>query len=82
MTCKTWPTSTHVGHAPLRLRFNDRPWLCGQLKNRSQLTFAQERQKHDLAIRKFERIVMGGCPVLVDLPKDGGLVIDHFVPPT
>jgi hypothetical protein len=44
--------------------------FCGQLKNRSLLTFAQERQKHDLAIRKFERIVMGGYPVLVDLPKD------------
>jgi hypothetical protein len=33
------------------------------------LTLTQECQGHDLAVRKFQRIVMGRHPVFVDLPK-------------
>jgi hypothetical protein len=46
------------------------------------LTFAQARQEHDLAVWKLQRIVMGRWPVLVNLPKDGGPVIDYLIPPT
>jgi hypothetical protein len=55
---------------------NHSPWLRRQLKNRSLLTLAQERQKYDLAVRKFQCIVMGGDFVFVDLPKDRCLILD------
>jgi hypothetical protein len=51
------------------------------LKNRSVLTLAQQRQEDDLAVWKFQRIVMGGDLFFVDLPKDCRLVIDYFIPP-
>jgi hypothetical protein len=38
------------------------------------LTLTQESQRHDLAVRKFQRIVVGRHPVFVDLPKDRGLI--------
>jgi hypothetical protein len=43
------------------------------------LTLAQERQEYDLAIRKLQRIVMGGDLVFVDLPKDRSLILDCTV---
>jgi hypothetical protein len=49
------------------------------LKNRSLLTLAQERQEHDLAVWKFQRIVMDGDLVLVYLPKDRRLILDCTV---
>jgi hypothetical protein len=49
---------------------NRSPWLRLQLENCSFLTFSQTCQEHDLAVWKFQRIVMGGDPVFVDLPKD------------
>jgi hypothetical protein len=45
------------------------------------LTLAQERQEEDLAVRKFQRIVMGRDLVFVDLPKDRCLVPDCTVVP-
>jgi hypothetical protein len=45
------------------------------------LTFAQESQKHDLAVGKFQRIVMSDDPVFVDLPKDRCLVLDYIIVP-
>jgi hypothetical protein len=56
-------------------------WLSGQLKNRGLLTLTKERQQQDLAVRKFERIVMGHCLFFVDLPKDRCSVVEHILPP-
>ena len=53
-------------------------WLSGQLKNRGLLTLTKERQQQDLAVGKFERIVMGHCLFFVDLPKDRCSVVEHF----
>jgi hypothetical protein len=52
------------------------------LQNRSLLTFIQTCQEHDLAVRKLQRIVMRRHLFLVNLPKDRGVVVDYFVPPT
>jgi hypothetical protein len=41
----------------------------------------QECQEHDLAVGKFQRIVMSDGSVFVDLPKDRGLVVDYIVVP-
>jgi hypothetical protein len=40
------------------------------LKNRSLLAFSQTCQEHDLAVWKFQRIVMSGDLFFIDLPKD------------
>jgi hypothetical protein len=60
------------------------PWIFGcrwQLQHRCLLAFYEGRQKNDFAIWKFQRIVMGGPPVLVDLSEDRGPVAYHrFVP--
>jgi len=80
-----WPLgcrSTHVGYSFLRLGLNGSFWSRRQLKNRSLLIFGQECQKHDLAVRKLQRIVMGRDLFLVDLPKDRGGVVEYFIPPT
>jgi hypothetical protein len=45
------------------------------------LTFKQECQEHNPAVRKFQRIVMSVDLFFVDLPKDCRLVIDYFIPP-
>jgi hypothetical protein len=67
---------------PPGLSLDDSLWLGRQLKNRSLLTLTQECQGHDLAVRKFQRIVMGCHPFFVDLPKDRCLVIDHCPAPS
>ena len=67
--------SAHVGCPLLLLTLVSSLWLRRQLKNRSLLTLAQERQEYDLAIRKFQCIVMGGDLVFVDLPKDRRLIL-------
>src|ERR1700722_19032299 len=56
-------------------------WLSGQLQNRGLLTLTKERQQQDLAVRKFERIVMGHCLFFVDLPKDRCSVVEQIFPP-
>jgi IS30 family transposase len=52
--------STNVGRPLLGGRFNGSLWLGRQLKNRSLLTLTENREQYDLAVRKFDRIVMGG----------------------
>jgi hypothetical protein len=61
--------STHVGRPLLGCRFDGSLWLGRQLKNRRPLILTQDRQQHDLAVRKFERIVMCRYLFFVDLPK-------------
>jgi len=51
------------------------------LKNRGLLTFFQKRQQYDLAIRKFERIVMDTFVLLIDLTENCGLVVDFSLTP-
>jgi hypothetical protein len=46
------------------------PWAC-----------FQKREQHDLAVRKFRRVVVVHPFVFVDLPKDRGLVPDHSLAP-
>jgi hypothetical protein len=60
---------------------NRSPWLRWQLENRGLLILTQARQEHDLAVRKFQRIVMSGDLVFVDLPKDRRLMLDCTVVP-
>ena len=52
--------STDIGRPLLAHRFNRSLWLGRQLKNRSLLTLTEYGQQHDPAVRKFDRIVMGG----------------------
>ena len=40
---------------------------------------SQTRQEHDLAIWKFQRIVIGGDPFFIDLPQDRRLVFDQLI---
>src|SRR5215468_6913152 len=72
----------HMGCAPLDFRFYGVPWRRRQLKNRGLLIFSQTCQEHDLAVRKFQRIVVGDDPFFIDLPKDRRLVLDDLMPPT
>ena len=54
---------------------------CWQLQHRRLLAFYQGCQKNDFAVWKFQRIVMGGPLVFVNLSEDRGPVADHrFVP--
>src|ERR1700733_2082572 len=73
--------SAHVGDALLGIRLGRGRWLRRQLKHCCRLTLAQERQQHDPPIRKFERIVMCGRLVLVDLSKDCRPVDGLRLPP-
>jgi hypothetical protein len=73
--------ATHKCDPPLRFNLSRSPWLCWQLENCSFLTFAQTCQEHDLTIWKFQRIVMSGDFVFVDLPKDRRLMLDCTVVP-
>jgi hypothetical protein len=63
----------------LSFNLNSSLWLRRQLKNRSHLTFSQTRQEHDLAVRKFQRIMVGSDPLFIDLPKDRRLGFDHLI---
>jgi hypothetical protein len=73
--------SAYTGHSALGVSLNSRPWLNWQLENRSLLALSQRCQEHDMAVRKFQRIVMGGELVFIDLPKDRCLMFDCVVPP-
>jgi hypothetical protein len=66
---------------PLGFNLDSSPWLRRQLQYRRLLTLAERCQKHDLAIWKFQRIVMCCQSVFVDLPKDRGLMLDRIVVP-
>lgn len=50
------------------------PASTRQLQNRQVLAFAEIRDKHDLAIRKFQGVVVGSRSVEIDLPETR-----HFV---
>jgi len=71
----------HVSDALLGIHLSRGRWPRRQLQDCCGLIFVQVRQQHGPAIRKFERIVMGGGLVFVDLAKDGGLVVDCPRPP-
>jgi hypothetical protein len=73
--------SADVGCPSLGFSLTDSLGFGRQLKNRRLLTLIKECQKHNPAIWKFQRIVMGGDLFFVDLPKDCSLVVDHFTPP-
>jgi hypothetical protein len=60
----------------LGFNLNRSPWLRWQLENCSFLISFQTCQEHDLAVWKFQRIVMSGDLVFVDLPKDRCLLLD------
>jgi hypothetical protein len=47
----------------------------GQLQNSRLLALLEECQKDDLAIRKFQSVMMDCLFVFIDLPKDCGLVL-------
>ena len=66
----------HVGDALLGIRLGRGSWPRRQLKHGCRLTLAQACQQHGAPVRKFERIVMCGQLVLVDLSKDCRLVVD------
>jgi hypothetical protein len=51
------------------------------LKNRRLLTLIQECQEHDLAIRKFQLIVVCRHLSLIDLPKNRRPVFYYLVVP-
>jgi hypothetical protein len=68
--------STDVSNPYLGFDFGRGNWLGRKLEHRYFLTFKQVGQQHHLAVRKFQRIVMRSRVVLVDLPKDGGRVIE------
>jgi hypothetical protein len=61
---------SQVYHLLLGLHFSGRIWFRWQLQNRDLLALTQPCQEHDLTIRKFQRIVKRGNPVLVDLSKN------------
>jgi hypothetical protein len=74
--------SAHVGCTLLSFGLNGSFWFSRQLNNRSLLPLMQKCQEHDSAVRKLQRIVMGGDLFFVDLAKDCSLVADHSIPPT
>src|SRR5271166_5493356 len=82
--------SADVCHPFLGLRLGCGSGLRRKLEHCCFLTFAHVSQAHDLAVRKFQRIMMHTRLILVDLPEDGRRVIDdctrfpakQLVPPT
>jgi hypothetical protein len=79
--CSPCQGSADVHRPLLGCRLGGSLWLSGQLKNRGLLTLTKERQQQDLAVGKFERIVMGHCLFFVDLPKDRCSVVEQIFPP-
>jgi hypothetical protein len=73
--------SADVDRPLLSYRLGGSVWLGGQLKNRSLLTLTNECQQQDLAVWKFQRIVMRHRLFFVDLPKDGCRAIEHVLAP-
>jgi hypothetical protein len=71
-----------VHNSFLGLRLGGAGWLSGKLKHCCCLTFRQVRQKLNVPIREFQRIVVCARLAFVDLPKDGRGVRDCFHFPT
>jgi hypothetical protein len=53
-------------------------WLSGKLKHCCCLTFGQVRQKLNLPVGKFQRVVVCARLAFVNLPKDSRGVLDCF----
>ena len=70
--------STDVSNPFLGFYFRRCNRLRRKLEHRCFLTLQQVSQQHHLPVWKFQRIMMRVWVVLVDLPKDGRRVIDHF----
>jgi hypothetical protein len=66
----------------LRFCLDGSLWFCRQLQNGRSLALTQSCQERDPAIRKFQGIVMRRDLVLVDLPKDRCLMLDHLIAPS
>jgi hypothetical protein len=73
--------SGYVSDAPLGLGLNGSLWLRWQLQNRGLLALTQRRQQHDLAIGKFQGVVMSSDLFFVNLPKDRRLMIERTIVP-
>jgi hypothetical protein len=67
--------SANRGDALLGISLSRSRWLRRQLKHCRRLTLAKVRQQHGPPIGKFERIVMCGKLVPVNLSKDCSLVV-------
>src|SRR6185437_229930 len=52
-----------------------------QLKHGRLLAFVEKRQQDDLAIRKFQRVMVSGCDGFVYLTEDGSPVLDRALTP-
>jgi hypothetical protein len=75
------PLSADVSDTFLFARLFPSRGFGGQLQNACCLTFTQQGQKHDAPIGKFERVVVGGRLVLVNLSKDGRPMADSLCLP-
>jgi hypothetical protein len=73
--------SAAEGDAALVLCFFGALRLSRQLQNRRLLVFPKHRQQHDPAIRKFQRIMVRGYFLLINLPEDGSPLIDCAASP-
>jgi len=62
--------SADVGDALLGFRLGSGLGQRGKREDSCVLTFIEPRQQHDLAIGKFERVMIGVKHALVDLAKD------------
>ena len=74
--------SADIGHLPLGLRLSSRLWLSRQLKNGCLLALPQVSEQHDLAVRKFQCVVMNGNFFGVDLSEYRRLVHDDALAPS
>jgi len=72
--------SPDEGDPTLGLSLNRRSRPGWQLEDCSLLTLSQRCQEDNVAVRKFQRIVMGSELVMINLPEDRCLVFDCLVP--
>ena len=49
-------------------------WLGRKLQHGRALAFVEMRDQHNLAVGKFQRIMMGAGVIHVDLPEPGNLM--------
>ena len=73
--------SANKRHAFLRCGFDRGLRFRRQLQHCCLLSLTQDRQQHDLAVRKFECVVMRRDFSFVDLPKDRRLMVDNPIAP-
>jgi len=56
-------------------------WLGRKLQHGRALAFAKMRDQHNLAVGKFQRIMMGAGVIHVHLPEPGNLMRQRLGPP-